>query len=205
MRKKLIDMTGQRFGSWLVVRQDGNTPRGAAKWLAVCDCGTQKSIHGADLRTGKSKSCGCLMASLLSSRSKTHGATKTRIYNIWKCMRARCNNPDHPQRRDYGGRGISVCSDWDRFETFRDWAFENGYSEGLSIERIDVNQGYFPGNCTWADASVQSANRRFVEKRSDGTPWVRVADENGVPRNTFYWRKRIGWDAEVAAITPYKK
>lgn len=119
-------------------------------------------------------------------------------------MRARCSRPQNPGYAHYGGRGITVCDEWDRsYEAFRDWARANGYADDLSIERLDVNAGYCPDNCTWADSTTQSRNRRFVRKRADGTPWSVVAQRNGIARAVFANRISAGgWDAETAATTP---
>jgi hypothetical protein len=119
-------------------------------------------------------------------------------------MKQRCANPKSPQFKDYGGRGIAVCPAWLDFPTFHTWALANGYSDDLSIERVDVNGNYEPSNCTWADAEIQSNNRRFVRKMPDGRPAPLVAKENGIPARTFSVRVSAGWSIEEAATHPYK-
>jgi len=90
----------------------------------------------------------------------SHGESRTRIYRIWKGMRERCFNPNRKPYKNYGGRGISVCEEWNSYLVFKDWAINHGYSDYLSIERIDVNGNYCPENCTWIPLEDQSKNRR---------------------------------------------
>ena len=158
-----IDMTGQRFGRWLVVER-GASKGGKRRWLCRCECGEIRAVDGSSLRKGLSKSCGCLHKEQLVIMSKLvntkHGCTKTRLYNIWGSMKRRClctNNKDYPK---YGGRGIAVCEEWQNsFEAFRDWALANGYDDKLSIDRINNNGNYEPSNCRWVSIKVQNRNR----------------------------------------------
>lgn len=91
--------------------------------------------------------------------SKTHCLSGTRLHRIWKNMRTRCNNPNRKGYKNYGGRGIKVCDEWNDFVEFHEWAISNGYKDGLTIERKDVNKGYSPDNCTWITAVDQAKNR----------------------------------------------
>ena len=102
-----------------------------------------------------------------------HGMTDTRLYKCWQAMKDRCNNPRSHMYKDYGGRGISICSEWMDFEPFANWALCNGYSEDLSIDRIDNNKGYSPDNCRWATWIQQRANQR-PRKSTTGYVGVRV-------------------------------
>lgn len=199
---RLIDLTGQKFGRWNVRVQAGNTPRGAALWRCVCECGTERAVLGADLRKGKSLSCGCYEYELTSLRTRTHGGSRTRLHQIWKNMRRRCSSPNLPGYQHYGGRGIAVCAAWSDFAVFRDWAMTNGYADDLSIERVDVNGNYSPENCTWATAAVQSANRRFVAVAPDGELWWHKAKRNGLTSGAYRSRLYEGWPIELAATLP---
>jgi hypothetical protein len=155
---KLIDLTGRRFGRWLVTAYAHGSRLGAY-WRCICDCDACRVVNGHELRRGGSKSCGCLQREQASARCKTHGMSKTMEYVCWQQMRARCFNPHHRAFENYGGRGISVCEPWaNSFEAF--FADMGTRPEGCSLDRIDVNGNYEPGNVRWADSKTQTQNRR---------------------------------------------
>lgn len=199
---RLIVLTGQRFGLWTIGTQAGNSPRGGALWHATCDCGQQGTPMGADLRSGKSTSCGCLQRAAARKVLRTHGESKTRLYRIWKSMHTRCYNENVPDYVRYGGRGIGICDAWRTFEPFRDWALASGYAADLSIDRIDNDIGYQPSNCRWATAETQSQNRRFVRRSPDGRPWSAIAKAHGLKTTTMHCRLNEGWPIELAASLP---
>lgn len=196
---RLIDMEGQRFGRWLVGKQAGNSPKGGALWHATCECGGQGTPMGADLRSGKSTSCGCLQKTAVRRTMTTHGGSGSRLHRIWKGMHSRCSDTSVVL---YGGRGIAVCEDWRSFSAFREWAQANGYAEDLSIDRIDNDGGYSPDNCRWSTDETQSQNRRFVHRAPDGTPWSAIAKANGIKVTTMHNRLHEGWPIEKAATLP---
>ena len=126
---------------------------------------------------------------------KTHGESKTRLYRIWKDMRRRCRNANRTDYCLYGGRGITVCEEWQNYETFRDWAKENGYSDSLSIDRIDFNGNYEPSNCRWVTLNAQSSNTRqnvFVEINGEVKTLSEWANYAGLPASTVFTRYRDG-------------
>lgn len=158
---KLIDLTGQRFGRLTVIERAGSDNFGEATWICKCDCGVKKEIRGKDLRSGHTRSCGCLCIEASITRETKHGGKGTRLYNVWKTMKDRCHNQNSKNFEDYGGRGITVCDEWKHdFAAFRDWALANGYAEGLTIDRKDNDKGYSPENCRWATYSQQRKNQR---------------------------------------------
>lgn len=168
-----IDLSGRHFGNLTVLSRAGKD-RTNVTWLCRCSCGNEKVISGASLRKGRSRSCGCNAYNWLKEQkpAETHGASRTqkyggkeRLYRVWCGMRERCNNPNHNRFEHYGGRGITVCADWNDYAVFRTWAFANGYDPNAprgkcTIDRIDVNGNYCPENCRWVDAKTQRANQR---------------------------------------------
>jgi hypothetical protein len=202
---RIIDLSGQKFGRWLVSHQDGNAPGGAAMWRCVCECGAERRVMAADLRAGKSVSCGCARTERIGQLNRTHGSSGTRLHQIWKGMRQRCLNPKHPGYIDYGGRGIMICPEWGDFKTFQCWAMASGYSVELSIERCDVNGNYSPENCVWATALTQSANRRFVSRADDGELWWHKAQANGITASAYRTRLHDGWSLQDASTRPMRR
>lgn len=160
---RFIDLTGQRFGRWTVLRYAGS--HNGAFWECRCDCGTVRVVRGCSLRYGESKSCGCSRAEATARentlRKTTHGMSRTRLYSIWANMKYRCSPSCSKHFYDlYYGRGIRVCPEWENdFEAFYRWAMAHGYRDELSIDRIDNDGNYEPSNCRWVTEEVQANNR----------------------------------------------
>lgn len=151
---------GSRFGRLTTI--DNPYWQSRKAWRATvqcrCNCGRIVTIHCANLRSGNTKSCGCIV--------KIHGDSKTPLFRVWIDMQDRCQNINHHAFDRYGGRGIKVCSSWKKFVAFKRWAVSNGYHQGLSLDRKNNDQGYRPSNCRWATDSQQNLNRRKQTKPS---------------------------------------
>ncbi len=190
---KFIDMTKQKFGKLFVTGRAANGKRTQARWNCVCDCGGKVTVYGYSLRDGHTKSCGCLSKETTIERSTTHGMCGTATYSTWNCMKTRCENPKTKNYKNYGGRGITVCGRWDKFENFLEDMGEK--PEGLSIERVDNNKGYFKENCKWATCTEQSRNRRTRSESKTGikgVSWDKASGKYVVRISTAHKRFYLG-------------
>lgn len=187
------DWTGYNFGKMKVLGKSENKYKdGRTLWVVACECGDISLRKSATLENyHKNSSCGCFKSewfSILKSGDEKYRAKKFQNLNyIWKRMRSSCNNSNHQSFKNYGGRGITVCDEWENsFPKFAKWSIENGYEEGITtIDRIDNNGNYSPENCRWTDYTIQAHNQR-----------IRVSNKSGV--KGVYWDNRYGgWRATI--------
>lgn len=176
---KLIDLSGQKYGRLTVISKAEGKDKRRVYWLCKCECGKEVIVQSSQLRTGHTRSCGCLLD---GSYNVTHGMTHTRLYRLWFTMKQRCTDTNSSGYHKYGAKGITICSEWMTFEPFMKWASENGYSDELSIDRIDNSKGYSPDNCRFVTMRRQQNNRTnnlYIEICGEThtlADWCRILD-----------------------------
>lgn len=174
-KASMIDLCNEKFGLLTVVEraEDYVSPKGKhhVRWLCKCDCGGTSIVSTNQLRSGKTKSCGCL---LRRGGHTIHGGRYDRLYSVYANMKNRCYNANSQDYKYYGDRGVTICEDWlNNYLLFKDWAYKNGYDDSAefgkcTLDRIDVDGQYCPENCRWVDMKVQSNNRRnVITKKND--------------------------------------
>ena len=196
MAKNKLNLEGKSFGRWTVISRSHDL-----LWLCECSCGIMKEVNYQNLFHGVSKSCGCLHKELASAANKTHGDSKTRLYSIWSGIKKRILNKNDCEYHNYGGRGITICDDWLKYENFKNWAIPNGYKDDLSIERIDFNKNYCPKNCCWIPMSEQGLNRRGLVKYKGETQkraGIRLGGSGTLVRDRIV---KLGWPKKRAFTT----
>lgn len=204
-----VDITGERFGRLVALHPTSQRRSGKVMWLCQCDCGNTTLATSNSLKTGNTRSCGCLYRETIARRK--HGMTGTRIYRIWKAMRSRCLNVNHKNYKQYGGRGINICDEWlddDGFQNFYEWSMKHGYADNLTIDRIDVNGDYTPNNCRWITQHEQTRNKRNTINITAHGKTMCLADwtaKYGDHVHYLYWHKgkaeAVKWLEEQEART----
>ena len=199
----LIDLTGQTFG-WLTVIERAHNRGPTTCWDCRCRCGQFVTARYPNLRSGRSRSCGCLMKEVSKNTLTTHGLSQElpRLYRIWKNMRTRCFNPRTTCYVRYGGRGVTVCEDWHGYAAFHEWATTNGYREDLSIDRINNDGNYEPNNCRWATPKDQARNtsrKRLITHGGETKSLAEWSSKTGIHRRTLSSRfDKLEWSIEKA-------
>lgn len=191
MRKK-IDLTGQRFGRLVVIREYGRDKHGQVTWLCKCDCGAETVVLAGNLRKENTKSCGCLSRDISRERSlnllrelnTTHGCSQEPWYRVYAGMMVRCGHWEGGKEHDlnyYRDRGIEVCAEWrESPRDFGDWLLAHGWRRGLQIDRIGNNQGYSPENCRVVTPKENANNRRDTLRLDGGTPLAMFCSSIGI-------------------------
>lgn len=209
MPRKLKDLTGSRFGRLVVLAREGSGSR-PVRWRCECDCGSETVVAYKHLAYGGTKSCGCYREEVRAERARTHGHSgrgRTPTYITWEAIKQRCQNPNAVGYEIYGGRGIKLCERWQSFSAFL--ADMGERPPGSTIDRIDVEGDYSPGNCRWASKREQANNRRnarritFEGQTHSVTEWAR---RHGMSRGVLFHRIfSSGWTMKRALETPVKK
>lgn len=208
MQRKIIDITGQRFGRLTVTGRAPNTKAGQARWNCKCDCGAETTVISQSVRGGKTVSCGCHKAERARAMFLKHGEShRSPEYRAWANMVSRCEAPCEKDAAHYAARGITVCERWRH--DFPAFLADMGRrpSPKHSLDRIDVNGGYGPENCRWATPEVQANNKRNNHRVAYHGNEMTFADAweasaKVVTRSVAYSRVRRGWPAEAAIDTP---
>lgn len=197
-----INLVGKRFGVLTVLSEEAKRNKnGHILYNVKCDCGKEKQVLGASLRSGASRSCN--KCHLLTG---THGMWKSKAFSVWGNMKDRCSNPNSPNFKNYGGRGIIVCDRWR--DSFKNFYEDMGDPNGLTLERIDVNGNYEPSNCKWDTPKNQARNRTnnvlytYDGKTKCASEWC---EEINMPTSTFINRINRGWSIDKVIETPIRK
>lgn len=201
MRKIRNDLTNKKFGRLTVIKVDEERSNKRTYWICECECGELKSVRSDSLTTKNPKSsirsCGCLKKEqnkINLTANHSHKMSGTRLYETWSGMKDRCLNENSRGYLRYGGRGINICQEWlDDFVPFRDWALSNGYSDDLTIDRIDNDGNYEPNNCRWVNDKQQANNRSSN---------INVEYQNQV-FNLKEWKERL--DLDMSDTTLYNR
>jgi hypothetical protein len=202
---QFVDSTGKKFGMLTAIKRDGVSNGGVVIWLCKCDCGNETHVYGSHLRNGHTISCGCYnrefnQKTLFQRSVITHHMSGTRPYKIWFGIIKRCNNPKSKSYVKYGARGIAVCDKWLTFEGF--WEdMQEGYSDDLSIDRINVNGNYNKINCRWATNKEQCNNRRnnvIIDYGGEKYTLIQLSEKYKIQYDVLRYRLIHKWPIEKA-------
>ena len=195
---KFVDLTGQKFNSWLIIgRAENNGAR--VMWHVRCDCGHETTYRADTLREGRSKMCRAC------TRTSKHG--RDQMYDAWRSMHRRCGDNGHVSYADYGGRGIYVCERWQSFDLFFEDMGERP-SSAHTLERMDNDGPYSPENCKWATQKEQHNNKRsnrLVTYQGIEMTVTQLAERVGIDRHVIYQRLKYGYTVDEAVTKPVNR
>lgn len=199
---------GDKFGRLTVISYEGSDRHSKTIVKCACECGNEKIIGSSSLKSGNTKSCGCLASELTIARNLTHGlcTDNVRLYRIWHRMKQRCYDLNSSDYIRYGGRGISICPEWIGFESFHLWAINNGYADNLTIERKNNDFNYCPENCEWIPLELQARNRRdnhLVEFKGETKTLAEWSEIYGIGSSLIRYRLKH-WPIDKVFIQPTK-
>jgi len=202
-----LNLSGLVVNSLTVLERTNERRGSEVMWRCRCVCGSALLVRASTLNTGRIKSCGCKTKEILRAARSTHGLSKTepKTFRVWRGMRERCEKEHHKSYVDYGERGIAVCERWQNFGLF--FADMGRVPEGMTIERIDNNGDYEPGNCRWATRKEQANNRRgnvFVTHEGTRLTMAQLAEAVAIPRDTIDRRLKMGWPMDRALSQPVR-
>jgi hypothetical protein len=186
---------GNRYGRLVVISRDSSSRKGSATWKCQCDCGNIKTAVGEYLRNGRIKSCGCYQKEMATKANTIHGLSETSLFKIWSGIKGRCFNLRAKSYKYYGGRGITLCDEWLEFLPFYEWAMIHGYQKRLTIERVDNDGNYCPGNCvfaTWVEQAHNQGVRKDNRTGHAGIHWNRKCKKYVVYINNNLKRIHLG-------------
>lgn len=209
MSAQPLNISGMKFGRLTAIKLT-KPKKKATQWICRCECGTEKSISLTSLKSGETKSCGCLQKETFGRHSITHGMSKIPEYHIWVSMKQRCYDPSATGFSNYGGRGIKVCDRWRT--SFTNFLKDVGVRPSIkhSLDRFPNNDGdYEPSNCRWATKKEQAGNRRschLLEFNGQIMTISEWSEKTGIPRNAIYLRiNHMGWSIERSLTTPTRR
>lgn len=204
MHHRARDITGLKSHYLTALHYHGSDGK-KSLWVIKCHCGKEFLMSATEFLKGRQKSCGCMRKKLIGDAIRTHGKSGTPLFAVWHSMKQRCENPNAQAWENYGGRGIRVCTRWsESFEAFQS-DMGSGYRKGLSLDRIDVDKGYYPENCRWVSSKKQNRNKR--SNREIDTPAGKMlvseaAELSGIGVTTLLYRVNNNCPVEALFSPP---
>ena len=202
---KQRDISGQKFGDLTALFFEYRNKNHQHFWRFRCECGNEVILRKSSVTSGNTKRCSECARKRKAIANTTHGMSKTRLYKEWAGIIQRCTNPNSTSYVRYGKKGIDICREWLSFDPFKDWALSNGYSDELTIDRIDNDKGYSPDNCRWATYEEQAHNQktnRNLEYNGETMTMAEWARKLGISSSSLYGRLKRGWSIDKALSTP---